>query len=278
MNQSALNKSFLLLVLVLFSFGQTVFDVQAAKHRGHGSSIAKRHDSTRQQTPPSAAQRPAQQTMPSPAAAIETRPAAALTAGGLLAAVFTGTAFDGIRLADIAMLALLFGAVYFIFRMLRKKPANNAMQYAVLGAETTPSLPPRMFGGTAQPAPYPLGFEIEPFLRSAKEGYFRLQAANAYKDLDVIRDYTTPETFQELSKQIAARGNERQECDIITLDAELLELAIEHNIAHASVRFSGLSREPAGAPARPFYEIWDVQKFLNDSDSVWLLARIKQVG
>lgn len=274
MKHNALKRFILLLVLALVSLGFASHDAQAAKRLGSGSSLGKQHDSASRHaspvTPP-----PAQ--APSPAPAGSTWLFAGLAAGGLLAALFTGGAFNGIRFADIAMIALLFGAVFFIIRILRKKPVNEPMQYAALGAETTPSLPARMFGGVARPAPYPVGFEIDSFLRNAKAGFIRLQAANDNKDLDTIRDYTTPKTFDELSKQIATRGNDLQKTDIITLDAEVLDVVIEDNLAIASVRFSGLIREATGAPARPFYEIWNVQKSLSEPDSVWLLAGIQQV-
>jgi predicted lipid-binding transport protein (Tim44 family) len=274
MKHTALKRFILLLVLALVSLGLASHDAQAAKRLGSRSSLGKQHDSASRQaspiTPP-----PAQ--APSPVPAGSTWLFAGLAAGGLLAALFTGGAFNGVRFADIAMIALLFGAVFFIIRILRKKPVNEPMQYAALGAETTPSLPARMFGGVARPAPYPVGFEIDPFLRNAKASFIRLQAANDYKELDTIRDYTTPETFDELSKQIAARGNDPQKTDIITLDAEVLDVVIEDNLAIASVRFSGLIREATGAPARPFYEIWNVQKSLGELDSVWLLAGIQQV-
>ncbi len=276
MRQTTLNKFALLLVLALLSVGLASVDAHAAKRQGSGSSLDKQHDSARRQASP-VAPPPAQAPAPLPAPAGSTWLFAGLAAGGLLAALLTGGAFNGIRFADIAIFALLFGAVFFIFRMMRKKPANETMQYAALGAETTPSLPARMFGSVARPAPYPIGFEIDPFLRNAKAGFIRLQAANDNKDLDVIRDYTTPETFDELSKQIAKRGNDTQKTDIITLDAEVLEVAIEGNLASASVRFSGLIREAGGAPARPFYEIWNVRKSLSEPDSVWLLAGIQQV-
>ena len=274
MKHTALKRFILLLVLALVSLGFASHDAQAAKRLGSGSSLGKQHDSASRHaspvTPP-----PAQ--APSPAPTGSTWLFAGLAAGGLLAALFTGGDFNGIRFADIAMIALLFGAVFFIIRILRKKAVNEPMQYAALGAETTPSLPARMFGGVARPAPYPVGFEIDPFLRNAKAGFIRLQAANDNKELDTIRDYTTPETFDELSKQIATRGNDPQKIDIITLDAEVLDVVIEDNLATASVRFSGLIREATGAPARPFYEIWNVQKSLGEPDSVWLLAGIQQV-
>ncbi len=274
MRQTALNKLTLLLVVALLSLGLASFDAYAAKRHDSGSSLSKQQNSARQQASPIAPP-PAHAPLPAPAGS--TWLFAGLVAGGLLAALFTGGTFSEIRFADIAMLALLFGAMFSVFRMMRKKPANETMQYAALGAETIPSLPARMLGGMARPAPYPIGFEIDPFLRNAKEGFIRLQAANDNKDLDLIRDYTTPETFDELSKQIAKRGNDPQKTDIITLDAEVLEVVIEDDQARASVRFSGLIRGADGAPARPFYEIWNVQKSLSELDSVWLLAVIQQV-
>lgn len=274
MRQTALNKLTLLLVVALLSLGLASFDVHAAKRHGSGSSLSKQQDSARQQTSP-IAQPPAPALLPAPAG--NTWLFAGLVAGGLLAALFTGGDFSGIRIADIAMLALLFGAVFSVFRMMRKKPVNETMQYAALGAETTPSLPARLFGSMARPAPYPIGFEIDPFLRNAKAGFIRLHAATDNKDLDVIRDYTTPGMFDELSKKIEACGDNPQKIDIVTLDAEVLDVAIEDDLASAIVRFSGLIRGADGAPAWPFYEIWNVQKSLSEPDSVWLLAGIKQV-
>jgi len=276
MSQSALNKSALLLFLAVLGLGLAGFDAHATKHLGNGNSIGKRHNPARQHATP-LPPRPIQPPVPMPAPAEQTRPLSGLTAGGLVAALLTGAAFDRIRFADFAMLALLFSTGFFLFRVMRKKPINETMQYASLGAETTPSPPARMFGGTTRPTPYPIGFEIDPFLRNAKEGFSRLRAAIDAKDLDVIRDYATLQAFHDLSRQIAARGDQRQKTDILTLDAELLELAIDGNIANASVRFSGLSRKAASAPARPFYEIWNVQKSLNDPKSVWLLTGIHHV-
>ncbi|HVS27262.1 MAG TPA: Tim44-like domain-containing protein [Burkholderiales bacterium] len=274
MKQTALKKFVLLLVLALVSPGLASFDAHAAKRLGSGSSLSKQREAVTRPAPV-----PPPALVPSPAPAGSTWPGlfAGLAAGGLLAALFTGGAFNGIRFADIAMLALLFGAVFFIFRMLRKKPVNEPMQYAALGAETMPSLPARMFGGMARPAPYAVGFEIEPFLKNAKASFIRLQAANDSANLDVIRDYTTPEMLAALKKQIEARGGEPCKTDIVTLDAEVLEVAIEDDLAVASVRFSGLLREKDfGGPAQPFYEIWNVQKRLNEPESVWLLAAIQQ--
>ena len=55
---------------------------------------------------------------------------------------------------------------------------------------------------TASQCNIPAGFPVETFLRSAKTSFIRLQAANDRKDLNDIREYTTPEMFAEISMQL----------------------------------------------------------------------------
>jgi predicted lipid-binding transport protein (Tim44 family) len=268
-----MKKFVLLLVLALLSVSLAGLDAQAKRLAGT-SGAAKPHNTvTRHVEPAAPPQVPA---APTPAPVGATGLLAGLLAGGVLASLLTGGAFAGIRLADVLMLTLLMGAAFFVLRMWHRKPAAEPLQYVALGAETTPALPARMFGGALHPAPYPLGFEIEPFLRNAKASFIRLQTANDRADLGLIRDYTTPEMFAKLKKRIETRGNEPQQTDIVTLDAEVLDVAMKDDSATASVRFSGLLREKDfGGPARPFYEIWNVQKRLDQPKSVWLLAAIQ---
>jgi predicted lipid-binding transport protein (Tim44 family) len=123
----------------------------------------------------------------------------------------------------------------------------------------------------------PPDFPVESFLRSAKTSFIRLQAANDRKDLDDIREYTTPEMFAEVSMQLQERGNEPQKTDVVSVNAELLEVNTEHDHAIASVRMSGQLRENNSATEN-FDEIWHVQKNLKDDKSVWLLSGIQQVS
>jgi len=104
-----------------------------------------------------------------------------------------------------------------------------------------------------------------------------LQAANDRKDLNDIREYTTPEMFAEISMQMQERDNSAQKTDVIAINGELLEVANEGDIAIASVRFTGELRENNGAP-ESVDEIWHVQKNLRDDKSVWLLAGIQQTS
>jgi len=65
--------------------------------------------------------------------------------------------------------------------------------------------------------------------------------------------------------------------DVVSLDARLLELVTESGMHWASIRFSGLIREEAGAAPQAFEEVWNLQK-PERGDAGWMLAGIQQVS
>ncbi len=130
-------------------------------------------------------------------------------------------------------------------------------------------------GAPASAGNIPASFPVESFLRSAKISFIRLQAANDRKDLNDIREFTTPEMFAEISMQLQERDNTPQKTDVISINGELLEVSNEGDIAIASVRFIGQLSENNGPPEN-VDEIWHVQKNLRDDKSVWLLSGIQQ--
>jgi predicted lipid-binding transport protein (Tim44 family) len=81
--------------------------------------------------------------------------------------------------------------------------------------------------------------------------------------------------FAEISMQLQERDNTPQKTDVITINAELLEVANEGVWAIASTRFTGQLSENNGV-AENIDEIWHVQKNLHDEKAVWLLAGIQQ--
>jgi predicted lipid-binding transport protein (Tim44 family) len=238
-----------------------------------------------QKAPPSAT--PAQAPAASPAAAPAGNkwlgPLAGLAIGAGLGALFAGSGLGG-AMGGILMALLAVGAVMFLIAKLRK-PQQPAMQYAgaaPLYGNPEPAQQPMPAGGasiasvTAAPAGnIPAGFPVESFLRSAKTSFIRLQAANDRKDLNDIREYTTPEMFAEISMQIQERDNTPQKTDVVTINCELLEVAEEGDLAIASVRFTGQLREN-NQLSENVDEIWHVQKNLRDDKSMWLLAGIQQ--
>ncbi|SIT36057.1 Import inner membrane translocase subunit Tim44 [Paraburkholderia ribeironis] len=134
---------------------------------------------------------------------------------------------------------------------------------------TTPSI-------NAAPA-VPAGFDSDAFLRNAKVYFVRLQAAWDVGNVEDIREFTTPEMFAEVRVDLASRGTEPNQTDVVQLNAELLGVEERANEYFASVRFSGLIREAPGAAAEPFVEVWNLSK-ANRPGEGWLLAGIQQVA
>jgi len=139
--------------------------------------------------------------------------------------------------------------------------------------------------GGAEPAPVmaeasaniPPDFQVEPFLRQAKMAFIRLQAANDAKDLDDIRNYTTPEMYAEIAMQIDERLDAAQKTEVLNVHPTLIEVANEDGYEVASVRFAGLIRDSAEANPESFDEVWHVKKKIGDNKSTWLIAGIQQL-
>jgi len=236
-----------------------------------------------QQAQKAPAAAPAPTAAPAPAGNKWLGPLAGLAIGAGLGAMFAG-GLGGLGGAMGGILMALAAAALVMFLIAKfRKP--QPMQYAGAGAPYGNPEPVQqpLAGGSAAPVAasaahagnIPADFPVESFLRSAKTSFIRLQAANDRKDLNDIREYTTPEMFAEISMQMQERGDAPQKTDVVAISGELLEVANEGDQAIASVRFTGQLRENNGAP-EGVDEIWHVQKNLRDDKSVWLLAGIQQ--
>jgi len=261
----------------------SLFAVTAEARRfGGGGSIGKQRTMAPQQTPSTPAAAPAgagATPAPAPAGNKWLGPLAGLAIGAGLGALFAGGGMGG-AMGGILMAILAGVAVMFLISMFRRK---QPMQYSGSGApynEPQAAQQP-VYGGSSAPistssaSNIPADFPVETFLRSAKTSFIRLQAANDRKDLNDIREYTTPEMFAEISMQMGERDNTPQKTDVIAINGELLAVANEGDMAIASVRFTGQLSENNGAPEN-IDEVWHVQKNLRDEKSVWLLAGIQQ--
>jgi len=273
-------KRFLLVLTIALSSITLLAANAEARRFGGGGSFGKQRTIAPQQLQkaPAAAPAPA---APAAAPAAGNKwlgPLAGLAIGAGLGAMFAGGGMGG-AFSGILMLLAVVALVMFLIAKFRK-PQQPAMQYAGNGTNTgyTPQQP-QYAGSSSTPltANIPADFPVESFLRSAKMSFIRLQAANDRKDLNDIREYTTPEMFAEVSMQLQERGSATQTTDVIAVNADLLEVVTENNHAIASVRMTGQLAENKGAPEN-FDEIWHVQKDLQDDKAMWLLSGIQQVS
>jgi len=113
-------------------------------------------------------------------------------------------------------------------------------------------------------------------LRGAKLNYMKLQIANDQGNLDELREFTTDELFEELKRDVLARGNVGQQTDVLALNADLLEVVTEGDKHWASVRFSGTVRESPGHAPSGFEEVWNLAKPVSGAQG-WQLAGIQQM-
>jgi len=274
-------KRFLLILTIALTSLSLFAATAEAKRFGGGGSLGKQRTVAPQQTQQSTA---APATTPGATPAKQGNkwlgPLAGLALGAGLFALMSSMGLDG-ALGGILMALLAAGVIMFLIAKFRK-PQAPAMQYAGAGAPLENGQPLRQAvagssAGTVAPSAgnIPADFPVQNFLRSAKTTFIRLQAANDRKDLNDIREYTTPEMYAEISMQFQERGDAPQQTDVVAINGDLLGVAEEGDLAIASVRFTGQLRENNG-PAESVDEIWHVQKNLKDDNSVWLLAGIQQ--
>ena len=193
-----------------------------------------------------------------------------LALGGLLAWALSGTGLSTLLLIALAVFAI-------VFAMRRREAPRERVQLAGVGPERL-AVParPASIGALHAPSALPAGFDAAGFLRAAKSNFVKLQLANDAGRLDEIREFTTDEMFDELRKDVLARPGQAQQTDVMSLNADLLEVATEQDSHWASVRFSGLVRETPGAEPVGFEEVWNLVKPAHGS-SGWLLAGIQQM-
>ena len=300
-----MKKLIMALCVGVLSLGLIVGNAEA-KRLGGGKSAGMQRDSVAQKqaspqpaaptqntAAPSAAPQPA-----APAAAPKRHwmgPLAGLAAGLGIAALLSHFGL-GEGMANFLMIALLAMATLFIIRLVffRKSTPQAAqhepIEYAGIGGPNIAPVPPAPqfpAGGSALAAAdvavpgaarnIPADFDVDGFLRIAKLNFVRLQAANDAKNFDDLREFLAPELFAEVKMQIEERGITSQVTDVLSLDAELLEVVTEPSRHVASVRFSGMISESAGAVAESFDEVWNLVK-PTDGNRGWQVAGIQQLS
>jgi predicted lipid-binding transport protein (Tim44 family) len=257
--------------------------------------------------PSAAPQRPAApQAAPASRGSRWMGPLAGLAAGLGLAALASHFGF-GEELANAMMMGLIVMAVLAVvgFFMARRAAARGAMNrepaYAGAGGYSTSTLGQEASvpqyaplptsadrsisafepvhqpsGGSAGALQVPADFDVDAFVRTAKVCFVRLQASYDAGNMADLREFTSPEMYAELKLEIDGRKGGLNQTDVVTLEADLLGV---HNAAGdqlASVRFTGMIREEAGAAAQPFDEVWNFARPVG-AQGGWVLAGIQQL-
>jgi predicted lipid-binding transport protein (Tim44 family) len=140
----------------------------------------------------------------------------------------------------------------------------------------------RIGGGVTEPAAaganvgsIPADFDAAGFARNAQDQFMALQSANDAGDLDRLRGYLTPEMFEAVKADLAARGNAPQQTQVFGLTAQVVNVAEEDAQYVVSVRFTGSVRDEAGAVPEDLDEVWHLTKPRAGMGG-WVIAGIQQ--
>lgn len=276
----------LLSVTIALAFLSLIAEDADARRFGGGRNIGSQR-SIQQQAAPKAPAQPQQQQaapgqQPQPAGAAKwLGPLAGLALGAGLAALFLNNGWGGL-LAGLLLMGLIVAVVAFAARaLLRGRTAQEPLRYAgAVAGSAEPSVSALPSGAGAQSAAatigrWPAGFNEAEFIRHARLNFVRLQEAHDRKDLSTLRDFLAPEVYREIESDIRAAGDAPQKTEVLTLNAEVLDVAEEGGAYVVSVRFSGVIREAAGGDAEPFSETWHLEKPVRGG-SGWQVAGIQQ--
>ncbi len=286
----------ILFAFVLALFAATLITLPDAEARrfGGGMNLGKQYKSMPRTAPRQSQQAASNRSQAAPGVAGRTSgasrwlgPLAGLAAGGLLASLFFGDAFEGLQIMDILLIGALVVGGVMLFRAMRRAapaPAAAASYGGPAGGGKSldqglmlPDLgaPPGAAQGEG-PDEAPPWFDDSTFLEGAKTHFIRLQAAWDQADFRDIREYTTPQLFAELQRERQRLGEESQYTEVVTLDAEIAGVRRDGDQAVASILFSGLIREEQSTTADSFREIWHVQHDWDSGEGDWFIAGVQQ--
>ena len=212
------------------------------------------------------------------------------------------------RVRYILLLALVIFAGIFVLRMFlgRRQTSGAPLQYSGATASAngsgpsafTPSAPsapswripstselagqPTSPSATEAPAvgvtrnTLPQGFDAAAFAREAKRQYIQIQRSYDDADRAALSSVMTEDMATEMVRELDQRGLHHP-TEIVTLDAEVLDVSTEDDKYWISVRFTGQVKEDGETLPHSIDEVWNLTKPVKGG-SGWLLAGISQVA
>jgi predicted lipid-binding transport protein (Tim44 family) len=230
-------------------------------------------------------------------------PIAGIAAGLGLAALLSHFGLPE-GMGSILLIALVIFAGFVLVRMFmaRRQQPNSPLQYAgasgsastaaaaasstvptwripstseLNGGSSAPSVPDAPEFGVTRKA-LPQGFDAAAFAREAKRQYIDIQRSYDAADRKALASVMTAEMATEIGRELDGRGMHHP-TEIVTLDADVLDVSTEGDKYWVSVRFTGLVREDGEPLAHSVDEVWNLTKPVKGG-SGWLLAGISQLA
>lgn len=265
------------IICLTISMVMVSFDAEARRFGG-GRSFGKAPSHfSRQVAPNKASAKPTQQGMPGRS---WMGPIGGLIAGGLLASLFMGGAFNGINFFDIIILVFL---AFMVIRFLKSK-AQQPQQAGVrrhVQAFQRQDEQVSVFGTQGQqPAEAPVinapaWFNEESFVNAAREHFMALQGHWDANEMDKIAEYVTSEMLAFLKQERASAGDGFQSTYIDDLNVVLEGVDDNPDKTVATLTFTGVAKTSRFDQGETFSESWRMEREQGDNQP-WLVAGIRQ--
>jgi predicted lipid-binding transport protein (Tim44 family) len=281
MNAKKLSMTFLLFIV----FSWSLPDSSDARRMGGGKSFGSRPQ-YQKSTPNSSFNR--QDTAPSPQGGTFNqsgrRPGlfggmggmlGGMLMGGFIGSLLFGGGFTGPGLLDLLLVA---GGLMFLIKVFRARKTGTQTVPPVFERSGTP---PQLDSFSSFDSPpkknLPSDFNETEFLEGARTAYVRLLASWDKRDLEDIRQFTTPEVLEELRQQ-AEIDPTPGKTSIVYVNASVTKVEQIGEDIVASVLFDALLREEDDQrQPHPVREVWHFSRKASDADSFWRLEGIQQV-
>ncbi|MDF1763985.1 MAG: Tim44-like domain-containing protein [Oleibacter sp.] len=205
-----------------------------------------------------------------------------LLAGGLFAYLLGSGAFEGLQLMDILLIG---GVIFLIMRLLRgSQTSQHQARAAYAGNQFEPNQ--HSFQGNTdmsgqantnldtEPLNLPEGFDAPGFINGALEHYHLVQKAWNDGNLDLIKEYVSPNLFAALASQ-RQKLMVPPQTEVLDLNAEIVRADEGRNTREISILFRGRCRDLLEKSEDGIFDIWHLERDTSVTDSPWIVVGIE---
>lgn len=195
--------------------------------------------------------------------------------GGLIGSLLFGGGFTGPGLLDLLLVG---GGLFLLFRVLKaRRMASQTVPPAFERTVGHADYDTAATGYTPLTADRPADFDEREFLDGARTAYVRLQASWDRRDLEDIRQFTSPQVWEELRLE-AEKDPLPGKTEIVYVNASVVKVEKIAADIVVSVLFDALLREsPEQQKPEPVREIWHFSRKESEPGSFWKLEGLQQV-
>lgn len=265
-------------------------DMAEAKRLGGGSSFGKSYSTPKRVAPAPSKEQTAAGSATRSTTGTRSRGfggmLGGLLAGGLLASLFMGGAFEGIQIMDILLIAVIGFVLFKLFARSKVQPAQPAYAAPDGGMmrqqpESAPQPAAPVFGtaggsiaSVSSKLNLPDWFNEKAFIDGAQQHFIHLQKAWDTQDWSDIRDYMSDEMFEALQQE-RAKLPAQQHTEVDSVMADLINFIDEQDHVVASIHFYGWIAE-SGQSTSEFSEIWHLSRDMTRANTDWKIVGIEQ--